>query len=158
MVRRALRTAADVISACPWCTDRNAMAPVRAVSAVLELLDRDDGYDVVSTREVCAVLAEAFDDAGEAGGLLRWGPWALDPAALVLRCAVPDAADVPLRQCTDPGQTLDQVLRVARAPWSDAAMIAGLVRAVEDVLHPPGPEWIRTPRQIARLVEESMHG
>lgn len=159
-VRRALRTAADVISACPWCTDRQAMGPVRAVSAVLELLDRDDGYDVVSTRDVCAVLAEALDDAGTEPGsaLLRWGPWSLDPSELVLRCTAEETLLLPLRQCVEPGPTLDYVLRVTRCPWSDAVVIAGLVRAVADVLRPYGSTWTRTPEQIARRVAECTRG
>lgn len=159
MVRRALRTAADVVSACPWCTDRHAMGPVRAVRAVLELLERDDAHEV-SAREVCGVLAEAFDDAGPEAGtaLLRWGPWALDFPTLVLRCATPDAPHVRLAQCTDPGATLDQLLRVVRAPWADAVAVAGLARALDDLLRPPGASWFRSPRQIERLVAECIDG
>jgi hypothetical protein len=158
-VRRALRALSDAISVCPCCCAHHHVQPaLRAAHAVLELLDRDDADSVVSTREVFEVLAEALDDDSAPSGPLRWGPWALNPAMLVLRCTLPDVADVPLQRCTDPALTLDQVLRVARAPWTDAATIAGLVRAVEDVLRPPGPEWVRTPRQIARLVAEFAHG
>jgi hypothetical protein len=132
------------------------MGPVHAVSAVLELLERDD---VVSTRDVCAAMAEAFDVGTEPRSLLRWGPWSLDPAALELRCVTTEQSmHVPLRQCTEPGPTLDYVLRVTRTPWSDAVVIAGLVRAVDDVLRPHGATWTRTPRQIQRRVAECACG
>lgn len=72
-----------------------------------------------------------------------WGNWYLDPEeppALVIR---PYPANnsrnykVDLTACGDAAQILDWICQVAGKEWANDAVIAGLVRALDDTLNPP---------------------
>lgn len=75
-----------------------------------------------------------------------WGPWRLDPEIRVLYPVWPYRYEVDLDKCLSSAQVLDWVCQIAGktwgqdpdAPWSDDAIVAGLVRALDDVLHPQG--------------------
>lgn len=72
----------------------------------------------------------------------RWGPWHLDAAQRMLW---PGAGgyryELDLDQATNAAQLLDWVCEVTGRQWGrdsaeDDAVVAGLVRALVDVLHP----------------------
>jgi len=65
-----------------------------------------------------------------------WGPWRLDRATRVLYPVKPYRYEVDLDDCTTSAQVLDWIIQVAEKTWADDATIAGLIRALDDVLHP----------------------
>jgi hypothetical protein len=70
-----------------------------------------------------------------------WGPWHLDPDNLVLwigHVRHPDvsAYEVDLERCLTSAAVLDWICQVAGKSWADDAVTAGVVRALDDVLHP----------------------
>ncbi|MGH3751954.1 MAG: hypothetical protein ACRDRP_04525 [Pseudonocardiaceae bacterium] len=67
-----------------------------------------------------------------------WGPWQLDLDRFELDRA-PGSADsypIDLLTCTDSAQVLDWICQYAGRSWGNDAALAGLVRALNDVLHP----------------------
>jgi hypothetical protein len=65
-----------------------------------------------------------------------WGPWRLDPDTYVLFWGDPRRYEVDLERCRTSAEVLDWICQVAGKQWSDDANLAGLVRAINDVLHP----------------------
>jgi hypothetical protein len=65
-----------------------------------------------------------------------WGPWYLDAELRVLYPAGRDRYEVDLDRCLTSAQLLDCVCQVAGKRWADDATLAGLVRALNDVLKP----------------------
>lgn len=71
-----------------------------------------------------------------------WRNWYLDPEeppALVIRPYSDTNShkyEVDLTDCTDPAEILDLVCQVAGKEWATDQVIAGLVRALDDVLNP----------------------
>jgi hypothetical protein len=82
-----------------------------------------------------------------------WGPWRLDPETRVLYPVWPYRYEVDLDACTTSAEVLDWIIQVAQKGWASAehggngpehnpdgwtddAILAGLVRALDDVLHP----------------------
>jgi hypothetical protein len=67
-----------------------------------------------------------------------WGPWKLDPDRFVLDRA-PNSSDsyqIDVLSCQDSDEVLDWICQVASQKWADDVTLAGLVRALNDVLHP----------------------
>jgi hypothetical protein len=92
-------------------------------------------------RRTAAVVVARLDDISPVRRP-RWGPWHLDAAQRTLWT---DAGgyryEIDLDRCTSSAQVLDWICQIAGKLWggSDAghdAIIAGLVRALTDVLHP----------------------
>lgn len=67
-----------------------------------------------------------------------WGPWKLDPSARVLYVddPCPYRYEVHLDRCTTSAEVLDWICQVAGKTWANDATLAGLVRALDDVLAP----------------------
>ncbi|SFQ26564.1 hypothetical protein [Amycolatopsis rubida] len=91
-----------------------------------------------------------------------WGPWRLDPETLVLFCeddAHPSGYEVDLELCLTSAQVLDWIMQVEMKTWADDAVVAGLVRALNDVLRPQatlcssGISKTLTKTRIAGLVQ-----
>jgi hypothetical protein len=64
-----------------------------------------------------------------------WGPWFLDRETLVLRNTDEDY-EVDLEECATSSQLLDWIVQVADKSSASDASIAGLIRALIDVLDP----------------------
>jgi hypothetical protein len=67
-----------------------------------------------------------------------WGPWKLDPDRFVLD-RDPDSLNsypIDLLSCQDSDEVLDWICQVARQKWADDVTLAGLARALNDVLLP----------------------
>ncbi|MFZ0877755.1 MAG: hypothetical protein WAN20_25065 [Pseudonocardiaceae bacterium] len=67
-----------------------------------------------------------------------WGPWKLDLGRFGLDRA-PDSSDsypIDLLSCQDSDEVLDYICQVARQRWADDVTLAGLIRALNDVLDP----------------------
>jgi hypothetical protein len=62
-----------------------------------------------------------------------WGPWRFDARRRVLDH---DWYEIDLDRCTSSAEVLDWICQVAGKSWADDATIAGLVRALDDVLAP----------------------
>jgi hypothetical protein len=64
-----------------------------------------------------------------------WGPWRLDVEHLALYM---DGNDywVDLADCLTSARVLDKVIQISGKAWADDALIAGLIRALDDVLDP----------------------
>jgi hypothetical protein len=70
-----------------------------------------------------------------------WGPWTLNHLIFALEMLErPDRFTycIDLEQCTTSAEVLDWICQVAAKTWADDATLAGLVRALADVLHPQG--------------------
>lgn len=65
-----------------------------------------------------------------------WGPWELDTSTCVLRIAEPFPYEVDLEQCTTSARVLDRIMQISHKTDTDDATIAGLIRALGDVLNP----------------------
>lgn len=90
----------------------------------------------------------------------NWGPWRLDPDNLVLICEDeqhPAGYEVDLELCTTSAQVLDWIMQVEMKTWADDQVVAGLIRALNDVLRPQstlcssGTSKTLTTSQIAEL-------
>jgi hypothetical protein len=68
----------------------------------------------------------------------EWGPWRLDTRTWVLYPIRPYRYEVDLEECLTSAQVLDRIMQVAQKSWADDATIAGLARALADVLRPQG--------------------
>jgi hypothetical protein len=66
----------------------------------------------------------------------RWEPWELDVSSYVLRMAEPFPYEVDLEECTTSARVLDRIMQVSYKTDADDATIAGLIRALGDVLKP----------------------
>lgn len=67
----------------------------------------------------------------------HWGPWMLDTERYVLFAAtVSEEYEVDLDDCTSSAEVLDWICQVSSKEWADDAVVAGLVRALADVLEP----------------------
>lgn len=75
--------------------------------------------------------ADIVDDAPDFGD---WGPWRLNASTYVLD--LPERYEVDLERCLDSAQVLDWVVQVAGKTWATPEVVAGLVRALDDVLYP----------------------
>jgi hypothetical protein len=62
-----------------------------------------------------------------------WGPWQLNRSVLVLEA---HGYEVDLERCLTSGAVLDWIVQVAGKTWADNATLAGLVRALTEVLNP----------------------
>jgi ABC-type transport system involved in cytochrome c biogenesis ATPase subunit len=89
-----------------------------------------------------------------------WGPWQLDRDVRALRMGDTDY-EVDLDRCLTSAETLDWILQVADKADADDATIAGLVRALTDVLDPQatlcsgGRSRRLTMAQVAELVRRA---
>ncbi len=77
-----------------------------------------------------AELKEAVDPPSD------WGPWRIDTRSWVLYPVRPYRYEVDLEECLTSAQVLDHVAQIASKTWADDATVAGLIRALDDVLHP----------------------
>ena len=93
-----------------------------------------------------------------------WGEWCLDRRTREL--ILPGRYEVDLDRFLTAGACLDWVAQVARKRWATDAVVAGLVRALDDVLDPQahlcsggmnGASCSRrlTPADVRRLVREA---
>ena len=64
-----------------------------------------------------------------------WGRWRLNPDVLTLDLD-DNRYEVDLEQCLTSAQVLDWTCQVAGKTWADDQTLAGLVRAIDDILHP----------------------
>jgi hypothetical protein len=108
----------------------------------------------------------------------EWGPWRLDPTTRVLYPVWPYRYEVDLDTCTTSAEVLDWILQIAGKAWAspehggldpthnpdgwtEDQIIAGLVRALDDVLHPQahlcssGQSKRLGKRRIAELVRKA---
>lgn len=85
-----------------------------------------------------------------------WGPWTLNVGVYTLEH---DDYEVDLEQCTTSAEVLDWIAQVATKPWATDEVIAGLVRALNDVLAPQehlcssGQHLRLSGKELKRLVE-----
>jgi hypothetical protein len=63
----------------------------------------------------------------------RWNGWRLDGLELVYGN---DVYPVDLEACTSSAGVLDIIIQVAHKTWANDACLAGLVRALDDILQP----------------------
>lgn len=73
---------------------------------------------------------------GATVGSRSWGPWRLDRRTRVLYPVEPYRYEVDLDRCRTSAEVLDWICQVAGKGWADDATLAGLVRALDDVLYP----------------------
>jgi hypothetical protein len=90
-------------------------------------------------------LAEACEDDWEPDPPIGsgWGPWALNDQTMTLETDRPQYPAgggywIDLESCTSSAEVLDWVCQVAGKLWADDVTLAGLVRALNDVLNPQG--------------------
>lgn len=81
---------------------------------------------IVRASEVGVLRAGAGD----------WGPWRLDAELRVLYPISPYRYEIDLDTCTSSADVLDWICQIAGKDWADDATLAGLVRALNDVLYP----------------------
>lgn len=108
---------AQVAIRCPFCagTHWHGAAPGHRVAHCRQ----GDGYVIVLPS------ATVTGDG--------WGRWSLDRELCVLRHP---RYEVDLEKCLTPAAVLDWIAQVAGKTWGDRdATLAGLVRALDDVLH-----------------------
>lgn len=101
-----------------------------------------------------------------------WGPWRLYPPTLVLVLVGtihrPDGTtleyeryEVDLERCLTSAEVLDWICQVAGKGYADDAVLAGLVRALDDILHPQaflcsfGEARTITEARVARRVQQA---
>lgn len=97
----------------------------------LRPLTRPDGtLDLRRMMDPTPAEAAADRAAAEA----EWGPWRLDPDTYTLW--EPGSYYVELLECTTSARTLDRIIQIAGKNWADAECLAGLIRALADVLDP----------------------
>lgn len=69
----------------------------------------------------------------------RWGPWRMSDDGTRLEREWDDPIRhywVDLQRCTTSAEVLDSIMHASRASFADDAALAGLVRALDDVLNP----------------------
>ncbi len=62
-----------------------------------------------------------------------WGPWILNTDSLSLEYG--NRYDVDLESCLNSAQVLDWIIQVSHKSWVDNSVLAGLIRALDDVLN-----------------------
>ncbi len=62
-----------------------------------------------------------------------WGPWRLNRTTAEL---VSDRYSVDLERCLTCADVLDWIFQVSNKVWATPAVVAGLISAINDVLHP----------------------
>lgn len=88
-----------------------------------------------------------------------WGPWMLYPPTLIL--VLEGHYYVDLERCLTSAEVLDWLCQIAGKAWADDETLAGLVRAVDDVLDPQrclcsfGTSKRITRRDVERLVAQA---
>lgn len=93
-----------------------------------ELLGTPGRVTLMSAAE----LMEAVDPPSD------WGPWRLGTRSWVLYPTGPYRYEVDLEECLDSARVLDWIAQVAQKTWADNATVAGLIRALDDVLQLQG--------------------
>jgi hypothetical protein len=90
---------------------------------------------------------------------VRWGGWRLEGLALSYPAYPGDACyPIDVERFTTSAEMLDMIMQVAKKPWADDECLAGLVRALNDILQPQGTlcsfgrDRKLTPAKIRRLV------
>jgi hypothetical protein len=89
----------------------------------------------------------------------RWGPWRFDSSRVVLDCHDGDRwiYEVDLEHCRTSAEVLDWIMQVAGKNWATDAVLAGLVRALDEILDPQaslcGMGMERGPINVAALVD-----
>lgn len=87
-----------------------------------------------------------------------WGPWALNVSAFTLEC---NDYEVDLEQCTTSAEVLDWIAQVASKDWATDEVVAGLVRAINDLLAPQenlcsgGKHLALSGKQLRQLVQSA---
>jgi hypothetical protein len=64
-----------------------------------------------------------------------WGPWALNRATYALGHTGDIDYWIDLDSCTTSAEVLDWIAQISHKTWADDATLAGLVRALDDVLN-----------------------
>lgn len=67
----------------------------------------------------------------------RWGPWRRSGQYLVTEAGGYEYA-ISLSTCTSSAQVLDWIAQIAMKTWASDAVVAELVRALDDLLHLQG--------------------
>lgn len=82
-----------------------------------------------------------------------WGGWTLDVASQTLR--LDDRYEVYLGECDTSAEVLDWICQVAKKRWATDRILAGLVRALDDVLEPQANlcSWGRSSRLGSRQIK-----
>jgi hypothetical protein len=91
----------------------------------------------------------------------RWGGWRLEGLMLCYPAypAYPGLYPVDVERFTTSAQVLDMIMQVAKKRWADDECLAGLVRALNDILEPQanlcsfGSDKKLTRAKIRRLVK-----
>jgi len=87
-----------------------------------------------------------------------WGPWTLNPDNYTL--VHPSTYYVDLPSCVSSAEVLDWIGQIAQKTWADEATVAGLVWALDDILHlqgnlcPGGIDRRMTMAEIQHLVDD----
>lgn len=70
----------------------------------------------------------------------EWGGWQLNRETYVLELFEGDRwiYEIDLEACLTPAQTLDWICQAAGKRWATDQRLAGLVRAIDDIIHPQG--------------------
>jgi hypothetical protein len=63
----------------------------------------------------------------------QWLPWTLDLPTFSLEL---DDYQVPLDEMVDSAHVLDWIFQIAQKGWATTEVLAGLVRAIDDLHHP----------------------
>lgn len=84
------------------------------------------------SREIRLLRASEVPPAG----LSDWGPWRLDTENCVLYPVEPYRYEIDLETCTTSAEVLDWICQIAGKTWADNATLAGLIRALDDILNP----------------------
>ena len=73
----------------------------------------------------------------------QWGPWKLDKKTCTLDLPYPPEWNCPeprywvdLKDCTSSAGVLDVICQIAGKQWATDDVLAGLVRALDDILEP----------------------
>jgi hypothetical protein len=88
----------------------------------------------------------------------RWGGWRLEGLMLSYPAYSGGVYPVDVERFTTSAQVLDVIMQVANKRWADDGCLAGLVRALDDILEPQanlcsfGRDRRLTPAKIRRLV------
>jgi hypothetical protein len=94
-----------------------------------ELLGTGDRFILYTGGEILDAVSPPSD----------WGPWQLDTRTWVLYTTRPYRYEVDLEKCLDSAQVLDWIMQIAGKGWADDdTILAGLIRALHDVLDPQG--------------------
>lgn len=114
----------------------------------------------VPHRPIRTAEVVKFGDLADAPRRIEgdWGPWALDSTNREL---VHRDGDYPidLMRCYDSAAVLDWIMQVAGKRWSDPKTTAGLVTAINDIIHPQSTlcSWGNPTRldslQLAQLID-----